>query len=514
MKATPMKARNGKSSGDRQAATKVAAASQAGGDLVDMPEAIALLKTTRPTFYRWLRSGKLRGMKVGRQWRFYKADIERFLQGEGPRIEPPAGMMTLVETLRQRLKEAGGMASISESEPADLQAAMLLIALGARMRASDLHIEPQAEGSSGAVRVQARLRVDGVLHSQAEFDATLLRPLVERWKTMAGCNLQETRRPQDGRIILSIEGRRMDLRVCIVPACLGEAVTARFLDASVIRLDLDRIDYAPADRARLLRFIDRPWGLFVSTGPTGSGKSTALYACLNRCVKPGVKVITVEDPVEYLLPGVTQIPVNPAFGVTFPAAMRAVLRCDPDVIMCGEVREQDSMQILIQSVLTGHLVMTTLHAGEAAAALQRMMDIGINPFLVADAVKLVMSQRLVRKLCPRCSRPGQPSEAALARAADLARQGGLDWNALPRSFRQPAGCPECHQTGFRGRMVIAETLEVSPAIGAALRRGAGVDELRALAVGEGMTTFAADGIRRAAEGLTTLEEVLGVVGVG
>ena len=517
MKTKRSTSKNGRTAQHSKVATKPTvppAAPQTGADLVDMPEAIALLKTSRPTFYRWLRSGKLRGMKVGRQWRFYRADVARFLQGEGPCIEPPAEMKPLVDELRRRLAQAGGEANVAAAEPADLQVVTLLVALGTHMRASDLHMEPQVQADKATVKVQVRLRIDGVLHEVANFDASLLRPLIERWKTMANCNLQEHRRPQDGRIMMNVEGRRMDLRLCIVPGCLGEALTARFLDSSVIRLDLDRIDYAPADRARLLRFLASPWGLFISTGPTGSGKSTALYACLNRCIKPGVKVISVEDPVEYLLPGMTQIPVNPALGVTFPAAMRAVLRCDPDIIMCGEVREQESMQVLVQSVLTGHLVLTTLHAGEAAAALRRVVDIGIDPFLVADAVKLVMSQRLVRLLCKRCSRAAPPPDAVLARAVDLARQGGLDWNALPKAFRAPVGCAECHQTGFRGRTVIAETLAVSPAIGAALRRGAGTDELRAIAVCEGMTTFAADGIRRAAEGQTTLEEVLGVAGVG
>lgn len=489
-------------------------AAPAGAELVDMAGAIALLKTTRPTFYRWLRSGKLKGMKVGRQWRFYRSDVERFLQGEGPRIELPVDLAPLLTELRQRLAAIGGDDEVPATEPKDAQAVALMIAIGAHMRASDLHLEPLTKPGAPGNVAWVRCRVDGVLHTVAELDLRLLRPLIQRWKILANADLHENRRPQDGRIMQTVAGRRLDLRVCFVPACLGEALTARFLDTSALCLDLDRIDYAPADKERITQFLDSTWGLLVVTGPTGSGKTTGLYACLNRCTRPEVKVMSVEDPVEYLLPGVTQIPVNMATGTTFAAAMRAVLRCDPDIIMVGEVRDRESLQVVMQSVLTGHLVMTTLHTDEAASALTRMVDIGADPFLVADAAKLVVAQRLVRKLCARCSRPGQPDEAMLQRAAQVAGVGGLDWAALPKTFREPVGCAECRQTGYRGRAVIAEALAVTPDIGAAVRRGAGTEELRAIAVREGMTTLAAHGLRRAATGQTTLEEVLHVAAVG
>jgi len=480
-----------------------------------MAEAIALLKTSRPTFYRWVRSGKLRGMKVGRQWRFQRADLDRFLKGEEPRIALPTGMGPLLSTMREKLAGAGADALLPEQtardQSEDRQAVGLMIALGLHLRASDIHLEPLSNGPDDAVAV-LRYRVDGVLHTLAEFDVRLLRPIVERWKIMGDADIHETKRPQDCRIVVTLGGRSIDLRVCIVPVCRGEALTARVLDAAAVRLSLADMGFPPADYERVTRFLERPWGLLVVTGPTGSGKTTVLYACLNQCAKPGVKVMSVEDPVEYILPWATQMQVRTQFGLTFPAALRAVLRSDPDVILVGEIRDRESMLIVNQSALTGHLVMTTLHTEDAASALKRMVDIGGDPFVVADATKLVTSQRLVRRLCQACSKPTQPAAAMVRRAAALAKAGELDWDSLPKAFRAPAGCEQCRQTGFRGRMAVYETLEVTPAIGVALRQGASVDDLRAIAVGEGMTTFVADGIRRAAGGQSALDEVLRVVG--
>ena len=512
--ATQQTARSGK----RGAPVKAAAAATPGGtrepgrELVDMAGAIAMLKTTRPTFYRWLRSGKLRGMKVGRQWRFHRSDVERFLQGEGPLVDLAGDLTPLLTALRRHLPDGAGPDPASTPDREDLQAVMLMIAAAAHMRASDLHIEPHTDAAGERV-TRVRCRVDGVLHILAEFDIRLLRPIVERWKIMGGCNIHETRLPQDGRIVVRVQGRQLDLRVSFVPVGTGEAVTVRFLDSSVARLSLDRIEFAARDKERLLRFLAENWGLLVVSGPTGSGKTTVLYSCLMHCVRPEIKAMSVEDPVEYILPGVTQVQLRSADGLNFPAALRAVLRSDPDVILIGELRDNESLMIAQQCALTGHLVMTSMHAGDAAAALQRMVDMGSAPFLVADATRLVQSQRLVRNLCKACSRPCRPSPDLLARAGELAHAGGLNWNELPTDYREAVGCPECRTTGYRGRTVIVENLAVTPAIRAAICRNAPVEELRALAVKEGMTTFVADGIRRAAEGQTTLEEVLRVAGV-
>ena len=486
------------------------------GEIVDMKEAIRILRTTRPTFYRWLRSGKVKGMKVGRQWRFYRGDLERFLKGEPPRVDLPADMDPLIDTLRAKV-EALGAEDLSDDDDTDVQrAASLMIVLGVAMRASDIHICPTLS-REGATVATLSYRVDGVLHEAAAIDARLLPALVEQWKRLAACDVHEKQEPQDGRILIKpkapIAGRTvetLDLRVCFLPAVLGEAVTVRILDRSSVTLSLDRIDYAPRDRERLLKAIHSPWGLVLLTGPTGSGKTTVLYAALNEVVDGKRKVMSVEDPVEFVLPGVVQMAVNDRRGVTFARALRAILRSDPDVVMVGEVRDYETMIVSMQCALTGHLVLTTLHADTSAGGLKRMLDMGVDPFIVADATKLVMSQRLVRCVCKHCGVAAEPDANQLELAAELARTGGVAWPPADARWMKAVGCDKCAHTGYRGRTVVAEMLEVTPEIGKALRAGASLDELRRIAVSQGMTTMGADGVRRAAAGVTTLEEVIRV----
>jgi len=484
------------------------------GELLDMGQAIEMVKTSRPTFYRWLRSGKIKGMKVGRQWRFYREDIERFLRGQEPRVDLPADLTPLIESLRAQV-EALGAEDVAPADASDVvHAVSLMIRLAVAMQASDLHIEPQRKAVGEGAVALVRIRVDGVLHPVAEFDVRLLPAIDERWKTMAACDIREKHRPQDGRILIRLKdtGRTVDVRVCFVAATLGPSLTARILDPDAVGpLDLESLGYSPRDLERLIRAIESPWGTVVLTGPTGIGKTTTHYACLSRLATPERKLMTIEDPVEFLLPGVVQVGLRQRDGITFPSTVRAFLRSAPNVILVGEIRDFNTLQTVHQAGLTGHVVLTTLHADEAARALTRMVEIGSNPFVVADSTRLVMSQRLIRMLCPACSRGTEPMGSHLERAARLAREGGVDWEALPKTFRQPVGCSKCHQTGFRGRQLIAEALEVTPEIGQALRRGASVDELRTIAVGQGMTTMAADGIRRAAAGLTSLDEVFRVL---
>jgi excisionase family DNA binding protein len=474
-----------------------------------MEEVIAMLKTTRPTFYRWLRAGRLKGTKIGRQWRFRREDVERFLKGQEPQIDLAADITPLLDTLRKRLKEDG----VGEEEPHEselVRAVKLMIHLAAQMRASDLHIEPQPEGVA-----ILRYRLDGVLQPIAELDMRLLPAIVKQWKTLAACNVHETLRPQEGRILMktSSAGRDFDVRVTFLPAVLGESLSAHLLDPRSARIRLDQMDYAEADKKRIERWLGSPWGTVVFTGPASCGKTSALYACLNQIVngpsKP--KVMTVEDPVEYLLPGTTQVPIRAESDMTFGSALRAVLRSDPDVIMVGEIRDLETLTLSLQAALTGHLVLINLHTSEAATTLQRMIDVGVNSFTVADATRLIIAQRLVRLLCPKCSVARKPTEPFITLAQKLARLGGLPWEALPGDFREPVGCKDCNMTGFRGRTVIAETLEVTPRVAAALTRGAASADLRAIAVSEGMVTLACDGIRRAAQGKTSLAEVMKTV---
>ena len=481
-------------------------------EILDMNQAIELLKTSRPTFYRWLRSGKIKGFKIGRQWRFYRQDIERFLHGQEPRIDLAADISPLIETLAARLRELG-VQPAADHDNDTVRAAALMIRLAVEMRASDLHIEPHRVPDGDATVARIRCRVDGVLHPVAEFDIRLLPAIVERWILMADCYPHEKVRPQDGRILVRLPdtGKNIDLRVSFLPAQLGPSLCARVLDRDAVRLDLDRIPFADRDRAALVRAIEAPWGLVLVAGPTGSGKTTTFYACLSHLATPERKLISIEDPVEFLLPGVLQVPLRAHQGVTFAVAVRSALRAAVDVMLVGEIRDHETLQLCHQAALTGHVVFSTLHADEAARALIRMVEIGSDPFLVADATRLIVAQRLVRLLCRECSTESQPPMALLEQAAQIARTGGVDWTALPRTYRQAQGCPRCNQTGYRGRTVVAEALEVTPQIGEALRRGAGVDELRTLAVGQGMTTMAADGIRRAATGETSLDEALRVV---
>jgi type IV pilus assembly protein PilB len=474
--------------------------------LLTMDEAIAMLKTTRQTFYRWVRSGRLRGTKLGRQWRFTRGDVDRFLKGQEPQIALPANIDPLIGELKSQLKQLRVHSETPADQGKTAQTVTLMIRLAMGMNASDIHIEPQEGG------VLLRLRIDGALHLVTRFDSRLLPAIAERWKTMAAMDTREKSLPQDGRIIVSEAGKNIDLRVCCVPAYLGESIVARLLCAANVRLDLDHLPYAPHDRQRLDRWLAAPWGIVLITGPTGCGKTTALYSCLLKLDGARTKIVSVEDPVEYVLPGVTQIRINAKAGLTFERALRSVFRTDPDVIMVGEIRNLETMELCIQAALTGHLVMTTLHTDEAASALGRMIDMGCEPFMAADAVKLIVAQRLVRQLCPDCSVESAPPPEQLARAEKLARAGGIGWDALPGKYRQAIGCGSCGKLGYRGRTLIAETLEMTPEIASALRRKATTEEIRTIAVGQGMTTMAADGIRRAAQGQVSLAEVLSTVG--
>ena len=482
-------------------------------DLLGMNQAIELLKTTRPTFYRWLRAGKVRGMKVGRQWRFERSEIQRFLKGEEPRIELRTDIGPLIETLRQRIDALGVKAVIPAREDEVGKAVSLMIHLAAATGASDIHIAPHIVPEEGEHVGVLRIRVDGVLHVIAQFDVRLLPAVAERWKTMAACDVREKIRPQDGRILVKLKdtGERLDIRVSFLGAYFGESVTARLLSPERLTLDIDAFGFADNDKARLLRAVDMPNGAIIVSGPTGCGKTTVLYGCALLVARPEIKVMTVEDPVEYALPWMVQVPVQPSKGATFASIVRACLRSDPDVILIGEIRDRETLEVAMQVALTGHLVLTTLHTDEAASALVRMVEIGCPPFLIGDATLLIVAQRLVRVLCPHCSEEGAPSGQLMDRAEQLCRSGGLDWAALPKRFGKPIGCRKCRQLGYRGRTLIAETLEVTPEIGEALRRGATVDELRVIAVGQGMTTMSADGARKAAAGRTTLAEVTRVL---
>ena len=491
----------------RRGPPHTAAPAQGGGsELLDLEQAITALKTTRQTFYRWLRSGKLKGMKVGRQWRFYKADVERFLKGEEPVLESGVSLAPLLKQLQQCALEYHLKNLPAAKEANTATAVDLMIALACGAHASGLHLAPYSQGPGQVATL--RFRIDGVLRTIAEMELRLLKPLVDRWKTMANCDLHERNKPQDGRIEWEVGGHTHDLRISFLPTLFGESLTVRLLSAETLSFDLRNMGLAPQNLQRLEKALCLPWGLILVTGPTGSGKTTMLYSCLTRCASPALKIITIEDPVEYVLPGILQMVVRQQHGVTCVTALRAILRQDPDVILVGEIPNLETLEGCQQAALTGHLVLTTLHADEAVNALQRMVDMGTEPFLIGEAVKLIMAQRLVRKLCPHCSRKAELSASQRTEVEALVQRNGLKPEDLQHQFRAPVGCPRCVKTGFRGRMPIAETLVVTPELVGALSRKAAIPELRALAIARGMTTLIGDGLLKAGAGQTTLEEVL------
>lgn len=479
------------------------------GEIISMKEAIEMLNTTRSTFYRWLREGKIKGMKVGRQWRFYREDIARFLKGQEPRIDLPADIGPLIENLRER----AGKHDATDAPPV-VEVVNLMMLLASKMNASDIHLATHTKGIGEEAIASLRYRVDGVLYTIAEIDTRLFPAILSRWKILSACDVVEKNKPQDGRIMarLSAAGEELDMRVSFVPGALGESLTVRIIGADrSAHLQLDKIDFSPGDRDRILRWIEAPWGMIVISGPAGSGKTTILYACLNHISRPEIKIMTAENPVEVLLPWAVQVPVQPNAGFTFSAALRSIMRSDPDVIMVGEIRDHETLAVAHECAVTGHLVITTMHSNDSIGTLKRLVDMGSDPYIIGESVKLIISLRLVRILCPDCSVEKSPPAELLDEVAEVARRGGLDWDSLPKKFRERVGCEKCKETGYRGRNIVAETLEVTPEVIAALGHGASIDEMRAIAVEQGMTTITADGIRRAALGETSLGEVMRVL---
>ena len=369
--------------------------------------------------------------------------------------------------------------------------ALLLEALEAR--ASDVHIEGYAN------RLRVRYRIDGVLRDAPSPPAHLMPAVISRLKIMAELDIAERRIPQDGRIRLRLQDRQVDVRVSTLPTLHSESVVLRLLDGDSGRVTLDQLGVATDTLEQLTRVITRPNGIVLATGPTGSGKTTTLYAMVDRIRTGREKILTVEDPVEYQLSGVPQVPVNEKVGVTFASALRALLRQDPDILLVGEIRDPETAEIATQAALTGHLVLSTLHTNDAVSALTRLLDLGVAPYLVASTVEAVLAQRLVRRVCTSCRR-----EVAIHRTiADPALQ-------LPEREWRGRGCDACAGTGYRGRIGIYELLLLDEDLRTAAIQRQGAGELRRIAVAHGMRTLFEDGVRQVHAGVTTLDEVLRV----
>ncbi len=366
-------------------------------------------------------------------------------------------------------------------------------------RASDIHIEP------GHGRVRVRFRVDGMLRDTAEHPLHLHSALISRLKIMASMDIAEKRKPQDGRIGLKLEGREVDVRCSILPSSHGESIVMRLLDRSRSLIGLRELGFEDEDYRWFRRLIQRPNGLVLVTGPTGSGKTTTLYAALSELNRPDVKIITAEDPVEYHIRGLNQVQVNPKIGLSFARILKAMLRAAPNIILVGEIRDAETAEVAIQAALTGHLVFSTLHTNDAPSALTRLVDIGVKPFLVSASVQAVIAQRLVRRLCKECSEEYTPPETELrALELDPALHQG-------RRFRRPRGCRSCEQTGYRGRLALFEHMEMDGPLRELCFRGASLEELRTSALASGaLAPLVSDGARKILRGETSLAEVMRV----
>jgi type IV pilus assembly protein PilB len=364
-------------------------------------------------------------------------------------------------------------------------------------RASDIHIEPMAD------RVRVRYRIDGVCSEAHSLDKELAGPVITRVKVLAKMDIAEHRKPQDGRINLRLLGRPIDMRVSLVPASQGESLVLRLLDREHSLVDLETLGFVGDDLDRFERIIRRPNGIFLVTGPTGSGKTTTLYAGLKRLNKPNVKIITAENPVEYHLAGVNQSEVRHNIGLDFARILRAMLRQAPNIILVGEIRDAETAEIAIQAALTGHLVFSTLHTNDAPSALTRLIDMGVKPFLVSTAIMAVMAQRLVRRLCVNCRQPTNPAPSLLAAVGLRPQEIGN------RTIYRATGCRECRFEGYKGRIGIYELFTMDPQIREATFRGASTMEIRDQArLTGGLRSLREDGVRKILDGTTSIEELL------
>lgn len=376
----------------------------------------------------------------------------------------------------------------------------VLISQAISDRASDIHVEPTAKD------LRIRYRIDGVLHEVMRSPRNIQNGVISRLKVMADINIAERRLPQDGRITTTIDGQPVDLRVATLPTVHGEKVVMRVLDNSTASLRLSELGFLPQNMARYEESFTKPYGTVLVTGPTGSGKTTTLYATINILNEPTKNVITVEDPVEYQLDGINQIQVNAKAGLTFASALRTILRADPDIMLVGEIRDRETAAIAIEAALTGHMVLSTLHTNDAATTPNRLVEMGVEPFLVGSALDCIVAQRLARKLCERCKQ---------AYPVDHEQLVALGWDVeglqLPEKFYRSVGCPACGKTGYMGRFAVHEVLTINEEIERLIVEHAHAEDIRKAAIADGMVTLRQAGLLGAARGVTSVDEVLRVI---
>ncbi len=382
-----------------------------------------------------------------------------------------------------------------------------IIAQAAERGASDIHFEPQPDDQGRPGReMRVRMRVDGVLTDEMSVPRRMVAGVVSRIKIMGDLDISERRIPQDGRVGLTVEGRHVDIRVVTIPSVMGESVVLRILDKEALALDLDKLGFQDHELNRFRRAFNRAHGSVLITGPTGSGKSTSLYGALLKLNTPEKNIITIEDPVEYQIKGITQVQVNNKAGLTFASGLRSMMRADPDIIMVGEIRDRETAQIAIEGALTGHMVLSTLHTNDAASAVTRLIEMGIEPFLVASAIECVVAQRLARTLCSHCKKR-TIVPASVLRDHGFAAQ--FDIEAY-----EPVGCVRCGHMGYRGRVGLYEVMEMSHEIGHLTLERASSDQIGIVAVREGMRRLREDGLDKVKAGLTSIAEISRVTGSG
>lgn len=424
------------------------------------------------------------------------------------RYYPLEGSKKMLEDLEEEAAEELEDVQLAEVEEKDILAMATeapviklvnhILFQAVKRDASDIHIEPFEK------ELRVRYRIDGILYDVMSPPKRLQDALISRIKIMANLNIAEKRIPQDGRIDLKIAGKPYDIRVSILPVSFGERVVMRLLDKTRTFGKLQDMSFSERDYKLITKAIHKPNGIIYVTGPTGSGKTTTLYSILGELNRPEVNIVTVEDPVEYRMTGVGQVQVRDKVGLSFAASLRSILRQDPDIIMIGETRDRETAQIAIQAALTGHLVLSTLHTNNAPATITRLIDMGIEPFLIASSIELAMAQRLVRRLCDYCKVPYNPSQELLESI------GLTEKEAEQITFYKAVGCSECNNTGYRGRLAIYEVMPMTPAIAQLTMERADTQVIRRKAIAEGMLTLLQDGVRKIKDGLTTIEEVLSV----
>lgn len=427
-----------------------------------------------------------------------ESDISDALAGLSGEAGPPddGALEGLAVSLEQEQEDLGRLQDMNSDAPV-IRLVNRLVGMAVARRASDIHIEPQPRA------LVIRFRVDGSLQEVERLSDRWAGPIASRIKVMAKLDIAEKRLPQDGRIRLSVQGRDLDIRVATAPTLHGESLVLRLLGRSEIRYDLDHLEISEQALRHIKAALDKPHGMILLTGPTGSGKTTTLYAALNRLLRPEIKILTVEDPVEYVIGGVNQVQVKPEIGLTYASALRAFLRHDPNILMIGEIRDGETADIAMHFALVGRLVLSTLHTNSAVGAVTRLLEMGIEPYVLASILRLTVAQRLIRKLCPACRtpRPSEPHERALLRQC-------LPADHIPDQLMTAVGCPACEGSGYHGRALVIEAVPITAELQNLIRARADDASLARAAAAAGIESLRTHALSLAAQGITSLDEVL------